>query len=53
VEDAAAEMTRLGGNVTTRIYQGMGHEVNEDEVRAVNEMLKQVIDGIAGSGSVD
>lgn len=42
VHETAAVMTRLGGAVTERIYPGMGHTVNDDEiefVRALTEAL--------------
>jgi predicted esterase len=32
-------MRRLGGNVTTRIYPGMGHLINDDELNAVRAMM--------------
>jgi predicted esterase len=44
VHEAAAVMTKLGGAVTERIYPGMGHTVNDDEiafVRALTESLMQ------------
>ncbi len=30
----------LGGDVTTRLYPGMGHTINEDELTAVREIMK-------------
>lgn len=38
-------MTRLGAQVTTRLYPGMGHLVNDDEI----EHVRQLIAGISGS----
>jgi predicted esterase len=32
--------TKLGAKVDMRIYPGMGHTVNDDEVRAVRELLR-------------
>jgi predicted esterase len=32
---------RLGATVDKRIYPGMGHIVNEDEITAVRELLAQ------------
>jgi predicted esterase len=31
---------RLGAKVTVRLYPGMPHTVNEDEIRTVNEVIK-------------
>jgi phospholipase/carboxylesterase len=35
-------LTALGGQVTERIYPGMGHTVNADEVSAVMQMLQGI-----------
>src|SRR6266516_7540914 len=32
-------LERLGGNVTMRLYPGMGHSVNWDEIRFVQDMM--------------
>jgi phospholipase/carboxylesterase len=32
VEESAAELAKMGGDVTLRIYPGMGHTVNADEI---------------------
>ncbi len=45
VEFSAGVIAGLGGDVTLRLYPGMGHLVNEDEIAHVQAML----DGIAGS----
>ena len=39
VQLAAHEMERLGGAVTLRIYSGMGHTVNRDELDWVSALL--------------
>ncbi|MGH2616221.1 MAG: alpha/beta hydrolase [Thermomicrobiales bacterium] len=39
VEESAAAMSRLGATVDTRLYPGMGHTVNRDELDAVRAML--------------
>jgi phospholipase/carboxylesterase len=39
VHDAARVMERLGGAVTERIYPGLGHAVNEDEMEFVRQLL--------------
>ena len=36
-------LSRLGGSVTARLYPGMGHTVNEDEIQAVRSMIHAVV----------
>src|SRR5713226_7867323 len=38
VELTAEVLEQLGGNVTSRLYPNMGHIVNRDEIRSVQEM---------------
>jgi predicted esterase len=40
VHDSAEVLRRLGGGVTERIYPGMGHTVNEDEINFVLQLMK-------------
>ena len=40
VEESAAVFQRLGGAVTVRFYPGMGHTVNQDEIDAVQKMMR-------------
>lgn len=42
VELTAEVMEKLGGNVTMRLYPRMGHTVNRDELRRVQEMMDSV-----------
>ncbi|HLE15999.1 MAG TPA: hypothetical protein VI776_14720 [Anaerolineales bacterium] len=37
-------LIRLGGDVTTRLYPGLGHTVNQDEIDFVRSMMKRLID---------
>jgi predicted esterase len=39
VRESAEVLRRLGGDVTMRLYPGMGHLVNEDELAAVRAIL--------------
>ena len=39
VRETADVFTRLGANVTLRIYPGMGHLVNDDEIAFARELL--------------
>ncbi|MGJ3238210.1 MAG: alpha/beta hydrolase [Anaerolineae bacterium] len=36
-------MQRLGATVDERIYEGMGHTINDDEVAAVNAMMQSLL----------
>ncbi len=47
VESTAQVLTRLGGEVTTRFYPGMGHTVNQDEIDFVRGMMAQFILNVA------
>jgi phospholipase/carboxylesterase len=44
VRETAEVFERLGGEVTTRIYEGMGHGVNRDELEFVGEMIAGLTD---------
>ncbi len=41
VEESAEVLRRLGGDVTARLYPRMGHMVNRDELRFVQEMMER------------
>jgi predicted esterase len=43
VRESAEVLRRLGGAVTMRLYPGMGHTVNEDEIAEVRPMLQSVL----------
>ena len=43
VEEAAEVFTRLGGEVTKRLYPQMGHMVNEDEIDFVRGMMETLL----------
>lgn len=43
VDESAAIFTRMGADVTTRIYHGMGHLVNDDELAAAKDMMARVL----------
>ncbi len=42
VRETAAVFQRMGASVTTRIYPGMGHLVNEDEAAFARDLLSRV-----------
>jgi len=47
VRESAALLERMGAQVTTRIYPGMGHLVNEDEVAYTRELIAALGDAPA------
>ena len=42
VHESSAVFTRMGARVTERIYPGMGHQINEDELHAVRDLMTEV-----------
>ena len=42
VIEAADVFTRLGARATMRLYPGMGHTVNQDEIDAVREVVEAI-----------
>src|SRR5216684_3028948 len=42
VLEAAGVFTRMGAQVTTRLYPGQGHTVNQDEIGSVREMIEAI-----------
>ncbi len=42
VKETAAVLTSLGGKVTMRLYPGMEHTVNDDEIEYVSGMLRKL-----------
>jgi predicted esterase len=45
VRESAEVLRTMGGEVTMRLYAGMGHVVNEEEIEAVRAMLLRSADG--------
>jgi phospholipase/carboxylesterase len=43
VRETAEVLRRLGGDVTMRLYEGMGHTVNEDEIAHVRAILTSAL----------
>lgn len=43
VTESASTLRHMGARVTMKLYPGMGHLVNEDEVAAVNAMMLEVV----------
>jgi predicted esterase len=43
VEETAAVLERMNASVTMRLYPGMGHTVNDDEIAAVRKMMAAVV----------
>ena len=42
VEESAAVFERMGARVTARLYPGMGHTVNDDEIEFVRGLLRNI-----------
>jgi predicted esterase len=42
VDESAAVFTRMGAAVTERIYPGMGHLVNDDEIAFTRTVLAAI-----------
>lgn len=42
VTDSARAFERLGGDVTTRLYDGLGHAINDDEIRVINTFIERL-----------
>jgi len=58
VQDTADVLLNMGAQVTTRIYEGMGHTTNDDEISHVRSLLGRYVDrpappDDAASGDVD
>jgi predicted esterase len=43
VEHTAEVLRRLGSDVTVRLYPGMGHMVNQDEIALVRQMMAALV----------
>jgi predicted esterase len=43
VQETAEVFQRLGGQVTTRLYRGMGHTVNADELTHLQNMMQALL----------
>jgi predicted esterase len=52
VQQSTAALRALGGAVTERIYPGMGHTVNDDELSFVRALVAAVAGGDAAAGRV-
>lgn len=43
VDETEAVFRKLGGDVTKRLYRGMGHTVNEDEIKFIRGMMADLL----------
>lgn len=43
VHETAAVLEELGASVDTRLYEGLGHAVNDDELTAVGELIDSAV----------
>ncbi len=51
VQETAAVFERMGARVDVRIYAGLGHAVNEDEIAAFRALLERVMDQRRGAAT--
>ena len=42
VDETAGVLGRMGAKVTERIYPGMGHTINDDELAAARSLMDQL-----------
>ncbi len=51
IQDSAAVLRALGGEVATHLYAGLGHEVSAEELALVRELMAALLrrDGITGA----
>lgn len=42
VHDSERVFERLGGDVTSRLYDQLGHTINDDEIRMVNTFIERL-----------
>jgi predicted esterase len=50
---SAEVLRRLGGQVTDKLYPGMGHTINQDELEFVRRMMSQLVRGSQFGSSRD
>jgi predicted esterase len=43
VHETEKTLADMGANVTKRLYQGMGHTVNEDEINFIQSLLDEIL----------
>jgi len=43
VRSSAAAFERLGGDVTSRLYEGLGHAINDDEVQRIDRLVGALV----------
>jgi phospholipase/carboxylesterase len=54
VHESSRSLSNLGGTVEERIYPGMGHTINEDEIKHVHSLLTQQVSArLAGAEQID
>lgn len=42
IRDSARVFEQLGGDVTSRLYDGLGHAINDDEIQTINSFIDTV-----------
>lgn len=44
VEESAKALEEIGADVTMKLYPGMGHTINEDEIQHVQRIMRQILE---------
>jgi len=54
VHESSRSLSNLGGAVEERVYPGMGHTINEDEIKHVHSLLTHQVSATpAGAEQID
>lgn len=43
IHDSAEVFERLGGDVTSKLYDGLGHAINDDEIQVINTFIERLV----------
>jgi phospholipase/carboxylesterase len=52
VQETARSLRALGGHVVKRIYPGMGHTINDDEIKRVRTALAGLLHATAPAETI-
>ncbi|KYH23919.1 hypothetical protein HAPAU_39980 [Halalkalicoccus paucihalophilus] len=43
IHETARVFERLDGDVTSRLYEGLGHAINDDEIKTIDTLIDQLV----------
>lgn len=43
IHESARVFEQRGGDVDSRLYEGLGHEINDDEIRTINTFIERLV----------